>query len=56
MTAETQKDWAGDAQNASKDGEFKRDTNYIDDRAIEHDEEHLTDRYDACMWLRYGVG
>ena len=32
MTAETQKDWAGDAQNASKDGEFKRDTNYIDDR------------------------
>ena len=32
MTAGTQKDWAGDAQNASKDGEFKRDTNYIDDR------------------------
>ena len=26
---ESQKDWAGDAQNASTDGEFKRDTNYI---------------------------
>ena len=34
MTAGTQKDWAGDAQNASKDGEFKRDTNYIDDRIV----------------------
>ena len=34
MTAGTQKDWAGDAQNASKDGEFKRDTNYIGDRIV----------------------
>ena len=34
MTADTQKDWAGDAQNASKDGEFKRDTNYIGDRIV----------------------
>ena len=32
MAAETQKDWAGDAQTASKDGEFKRDTNYVGDR------------------------
>lgn len=31
---ESQKDWAGDAQNASKDGEFKRDTNYIGDRIV----------------------
>lgn len=23
--------------------------------AIEYDEERLLDRYDACMWLRYGV-
>ena len=34
MTAETQKDWAGDAQNASQDGEFKRDTNYVGDRIV----------------------
>ncbi len=34
MTADTQKDWAGDAQNASQDGEFKRDTNYINDRIV----------------------
>ena len=38
MAAETQKDsqkdWAGDAQNASTDGEFKRDTNYIGDRIV----------------------
>lgn len=31
---ESQKDWAGDAQNASTDGEFKRDTNYIGDRIV----------------------
>lgn len=23
--------------------------------AIEYEEERLLDRYDACMWLRYGV-
>ena len=38
MAAETQKDsqkdGAGDAQNASTDGEFKRDTNYIGDRIV----------------------
>lgn len=28
----TDEDWAGDAENASSDGEFVRDTNYIDDR------------------------
>ncbi|TVU57021.1 glutathione S-transferase family protein [Corynebacterium aurimucosum] len=31
---QTPKDWAGDAQNASTDGEFKRDTNYIGDRIL----------------------
>ena len=31
---ETSTDWAGDAQNASTDGEFKRDTNYIGDRIV----------------------
>ena len=31
---DSQKGWAGDAQNASKDGEFKRDTNYIGDRIV----------------------
>ena len=34
MTTDAQKDWAGDAQNASTDGEFKRDTNYIGDRIV----------------------
>ncbi|MBX8994775.1 glutathione S-transferase family protein [Corynebacterium testudinoris] len=28
------KEWAGDAHNASTDGEFVRDTNYIDDRIV----------------------
>lgn len=28
------KDWAGDAQNASPDGEYIRDTNYIEDRIV----------------------
>lgn len=31
---EPSKDWAGDAQNASTEGEFKRDTNYIGDRIL----------------------
>lgn len=31
---DSQTDWAGDAQNASTDGEFKRDTNYIGDRIV----------------------
>ncbi len=30
MAATNDKDWAGDAKNASPDGEFIRDTNYIE--------------------------
>ncbi|WP_080795280.1 glutathione S-transferase family protein [Corynebacterium pacaense] len=30
----TSEDWAGDARNASPDGEFVRDTNYITDRIV----------------------
>lgn len=32
--ANTSSDWAGAPQNASADGEFVRDTNYIDDRIV----------------------
>ncbi|SQG64531.1 glutathione S-transferase [Corynebacterium renale] len=32
--ATTNSDWAGDAQNASPDGEFVRDTTYIEDRIV----------------------
>lgn len=31
-TQDTATDWAGDARNASPDGEFVRDTTYIEDR------------------------
>lgn len=33
-TKSTSSDWAGDAKNASPDGEFVRDTNYIEDRIL----------------------
>ena len=32
MSTNSNPDWAGDAKNASPDGEFIRDTNYIEDR------------------------
>ena len=32
MSTNSKADWAGDAKNASPDGEFIRDTNYIEDR------------------------
>lgn len=44
MIADSQKDWAGDAQNASTDGEFKRDTNYIGDRIV------AETRNEALLW------
>lgn len=33
-SASDNKDWAGAPQNASPDGEFVRDTNYITDRIV----------------------
>ena len=32
MSTNSKADWAGDAKNALLDGEFIRDTNYIEDR------------------------
>ena len=34
MATNAQQDWAGAAQNAATDGEFKRDTTYIEDRIV----------------------
>ena len=34
-------DWAGDAKNASTDGEFVRDARYISDRIVEIGRAHV---------------
>ena len=40
----TTADWAGAPQNASPDGEFVRDTNYITDRIVD-----LAERYEDTL-------
>lgn len=43
-------DWAGDAHNASPDGEFVRDTNYIEDRIVASVSERTPGENGAELW------
>lgn len=50
MTATNDKDWAGDAKNASPDGEFIRDTNYIEDRISSQVSEVTAQEDGTFLW------
>lgn len=50
MAATNDKDWAGDAKNASPDGEFIRDTNYIGDRISSQVSEVTAQEDGTFLW------
>lgn len=50
MAATNDKDWAGDAKNASPDGEFIRDTNYIEDRISSEVSEVTAQEDGTFLW------